>query len=368
MKKVFEALRSIDRKLLIYLGAVVVIAIIAIIFSIVMYKIKNSNLSYTEVEKRLVSAAKDYYKENSNLLPKKDGGEVIIRDSKLSDEGYMKPMSKLIKDGSCKGKVVVTLNEKKYRYVAYLDCGKEYQTKEMYKKIIESGTVNEKEGLYKLDNEYIFRGEKVNNYLKFDNKIFRIMKVNSDNTIQIIYEEDYRERSYNWDNRYNADIKNSYGYNTYEKSRLKETLDEIYNTDLFFTSKKYKAMLSPMTVCIGSRSENESRGKEADCAATLADQYVTTLTAYEYMQASIDEKCTYTTAKSCVNYNYLRVPFSFWTITPNSENTYSVYMISKWLISTETNDSNSIRPIVTLSADIMYAKGNGTENSPYEIR
>ena len=46
-----------------------------------------------------------------------------------------------------------------------------------------------------------------------------------------------------WDNRYNADVKKSVGYNRFEKSRLQETFEKIYNGnvgEVFSTvDKKY---------------------------------------------------------------------------------------------------------------------------------
>ena len=369
MDKVKETLKSIDKKLLIYLGVVVVIAIIGIVASIIVYKINNSNLSYSEVEEKLESAGRKYYTDNSNLLPKKDGGEVSVRDTKLSDEGYMKPLEKLIKDKSCKGKVVVSLNDKKYKYTAYLDCGKEYQTREISTKIIEDNPSTEEDGLYQIGTDYVFRGEKVNNYLQFNDRLFRIVRIYEDGTMKIMLNEDYREKTYVWDNRYNAEVKFSYGYNNYEKSRLKEALDSIYENNRFLTDDSYKARIVPVDLCVGKRKSTDTRSdQEVECSDKLENQYVFTITAYDYMLASLDEKCTYVTAKSCRNYNYMVAGFNYWTITADPDTSYHAYKVGGSISSKETSDTAALRPTVVLSKDNMYQSGNGTKESPYIIK
>lgn len=369
MGKMKEAFKSLDKKLLIYLSIVVFIAIVGILVSVVIYKINNSNLSYTELEDKLESAARKYYTDHAKLLPKQEGGEVTIRDDQLVKEGYMKEITKLTKDNSCKGSVVVTLNEKKYRYTAYLDCGKEYQTKEISKKILEKGTVTENDGLYQIDNDYVFRGEKVNNYLTFNDRLFRILRIYEDGSMKIMLNDDYREKTYVWDNRYNAEIKYSYGYNIYEKSRLKEALDSIYENYRFMTDDSYKARIKPVSICIGKRNGNDTRSdKEVECKETLENQYVFTVTAYDYMIASIDDKCTYVTAQSCRNYNYMTAGFSYWTITGDPETSYHAYKIGGSASSTETSDTHALRPVVVLKADNMYASGDGTIDNPYTIK
>lgn len=369
MSKVKEIVKSLDKKLLIYLGIVVFVAIVGIIVSVVVYKINNSNLSYTELEDKLESAARKYYADHADLLPKQEDGEVTIHDEKLVEEGYMKEMSKLTKDGSCKGRVVVSLNDKKYRYTAYLDCGKEYQTKEISKKILEGEIATKDDGLYQIDTDYVFRGENVNNYLMFNDRLFRILRIYEDGSMKIMLNEDYREKTYVWDNRYNAEIKYSYGYNTYEKSRLKEALDSIYENYRFMTDDSYKARIQPVSICIGKRKANDSRSdKEVECSERLENQYVSTVTAYDYMIASLDDKCTHVTAQSCRNYNYMTAGFSYWTITADPETSYNAYKIGGSASSTETSDSNALRPVVVLKVDNMYASGDGTKNNPYTIK
>lgn len=369
MGKVKEALKSVDKKLFIYLGIVLFIAVVGIIIAVVIYHVNNSNLSYSEIEDKLESAARSYYTDNSNLLPKNDGGEVTVRDSKLSEEGYMKPMDKLIKDASCNGKVIVRLNDNKYTYTAYLDCGKEYTTTEIANKILENGTVSEGEGLYQVDNDYVYRGENVNNYLQFNDRLYRIVRIYENGTVKIMLNDDYREKIYVWDDRYNEDANYSYGYNTYEKSRLKEALDSIYENYRLMTDDSYKEKIVPVDLCIGKRASDDTRSDaEVECSQTLPDQYVFTITAYDYMLASLDEKCTSITSRSCRNYNYMVTDFSYWTITGDPSTTYNAYHVSGALSSTETSDSHALRPTVVLSENNMYASGDGSLDNPYTIK
>ena len=50
----------------------------------------------------------------------------------------------------------------------------------------DNGLVSEGEGLYNNEGELIFRGKNVNNYLLYSNILWRIVKVNTDNSVLLI--------------------------------------------------------------------------------------------------------------------------------------------------------------------------------------
>lgn len=49
--------------------------------------------------------------------------------------------------------------------------------------------VTQKDGLEKENNTYIFKGEITNNYVLYNNIIWRIIKINNDNTIELIMDD-----------------------------------------------------------------------------------------------------------------------------------------------------------------------------------
>ena len=85
----------------------------------------------------------------------------------------------------------------------------------LYKKVLsDNSIVTSGYGLYNMDNAKVFRGEDVNNYVKLENSLWRIVKVNSDNTLMLIHNEGLH---YNqaWDDRYNEAKLYNIGNNQY---------------------------------------------------------------------------------------------------------------------------------------------------------
>ena len=41
-------------------------------------------------------------------------------------------------------------------------------------------------GLYKVDNEYVFKGDNVNNYIKLNDVLYRIISINSDGSVRLM--------------------------------------------------------------------------------------------------------------------------------------------------------------------------------------
>ena len=138
---------------------------------------------------------------------KNDGEKSEVDATTLSSDDYklMKPLSKLKKNVSCTGKVVVQKVNNKYIYTPYLDCCNSYKTEELYKSIKNKNkVVTSGNGLYEMNGEYVFRGDTVNYYVKLSKWLIRIVKITSDNKILLIPEyKDYYSDV--WDDRYNSD-------------------------------------------------------------------------------------------------------------------------------------------------------------------
>ena len=84
-------------------------------------------------------------------------------------------------------------------------------------------TIND--GLIKFDNAYYFRGSILNNYMKINNLLFRILGINPDGSIRLIYINDTLESSYN-NNR------NKENYLDFKTSNIFTYLNDWYNNNL----------------------------------------------------------------------------------------------------------------------------------------
>ena len=355
----------------IVLGVFAVIILI-IIISVLLPLFKTEKLTYSDVENKMKQAAIEYYKDNKELLPL-PGGTTTITYSELQQKKLLKPVNKYLDNNvQCSGQVVVNNNNGNYSYTPYLNCGDEYTTIELYKKVLNNNEiVTQRDGLYLINNAKVFRGERINNYVSFANKTWRILRIESDNSIKLLLDNANTRTS--WDNRYNSEKKYNSGKNIYNISRLKESIDSLYN-DSTFLSNDDKSKLVSKNLCIGNRSKTETNNSgSAECKTVLENQYIGLIGLYEYITASIDEKCQNYSNNECQNYNYLTRHSdnnSWWTITPVAENSYEVYQIGSYGNMSIVNCSNIavIRPTVYLSSDVMYSSGTGTETDPYVIK
>ena len=100
----------------------------------------------------------------------------------------MKPLAEYVgEDKTCSGVVQVEKSGTNYLYVPYLNCGDDYVTLELYRKVLANETiVTSGYGLYQTNGSYVFRGEVVNNFVKLGESMWRIVKITSNNTMYLI--------------------------------------------------------------------------------------------------------------------------------------------------------------------------------------
>ena len=217
------------------------------------------------------------------------------------------------------------------------------------------------------NGEYIFKGEYPNNYVKFDDKTWRILKINRDGSIKLISAEKKLTKDV-WDDRYNIEKSNNVGINNFSVSRILETLQKMYNEDTA-VSKKNKKSLVKQAWCIDKLSDQTTSKSDFNtCTDTYDNLYVGLINVIEVIEPSLDENCTTIYSESCTNYNYLYEINTGWTLNTSSENTYKVFSSGYASISIKNASANSIiRPVINVNSNILYKKGNGTKDTPYEI-
>ena len=363
---------SFNKKSLIIAGSSVAgLLIVVIIISYLVNMLAPSYVDYEKFEEKLSNAAKSYYTANPALLPASDG-ETTVYYSTLEEEGYIKPISELLKDGNnCTAQVIISKYGESFTYIPYVICPGEYETKELYKSILEDNkVVTESDGLYRGSDSYYFRGEEINNYVMLDEVLWRIVKINNDNSITIIQikpYEDYME----WDNRYNPEEEEKSGINDFEVSRLKSKLKEL-SAGIEVLSDKAKAKLTAKSLCIGKRALKDTDASGSiECSVMSEDNYLLGLiTASEFMASSLDENCTTTLARSCTNYNFLATfNSSSWSITAVEDDSKSAFRYSKeGLRKTEASISSKLYLTAFISKRVFYKSGTGTLKDPYIIR
>lgn len=361
---------------------VILITVLLIIVIWLLSLTSGRKQSYKDIESTMKKAAEKYYSNHKGELPTEDKATSEVSLQKLINGKYMKEVSSYKSgSGSCTGKVVVENNDDEYLYIAYLDCGEKYTTTELFREITkEENIVTEDSGLYYMNGEYVFRGENVNNFVKIDENLWRIVKVDKNNEVVLILNEPYVNVK-NWDNRYNTARKMSYGYNDYKKSRLREYNEAIYEASKKGDTSEYKNPLlsknavkyiSGFDLCYGNRAANDSTNNNSvECKNVLENTKIGALTLSDFINASTDSECKTATSKSCQNYNYLITnKQTFWLITGNNANSYEVYRVNQYgkLETIQASSYSSIRPVIHLNSKTMFSSGNGEEINPYTIK
>ena len=354
-------------KLMMIIGA---IFLVVIVFMLIMGSFNSRNLKYDDIETKMREAAIKYYKKNENMLPA-EGQSVEVDAVTLANDKYMKPLSKLKKKVSCTGRVVVKKVNGNFIYAPYLDCGENYRTKKL-SDVVLSEIVSSGSGLYEMNDQYVFRGEKINNYIQLDKQLFRIVKVTRENEMLIIPVIQKNRISYSWDNRYNAERSYNYGVNDYRISRVYDQLQALYNAkDNVWLSDKDKEKLSSFSLCIGKRDEKDTNNSnQLECSDILENQMIGLLSVSDYKNASIDSNCYNPTNKACQNYNYLKTDFNWWTVSASSKNSYQVIYINGNGYAEVTNASSTkvLRPVFMLGSHVMVKDGDGSEANPYTLK
>ncbi|MDD3392356.1 MAG: hypothetical protein PHE54_02345 [Bacilli bacterium] len=354
-------LKNINKRMFIVAGIALVIILVIIIIT---YIISLQPKSFSTIEQKMRKAAISYYSDNEDLLPQTVNEKVTVGLSTLEDK-YMTKVQDMVKEGViCNGEVRVIKSDAGYLYIPYLNCGDDYATAEL-SEIITGTTVESGNGLYINGDGYVFKGDKVDNYVSFAGKTWRIVNIDANGNLKLI--ETAKRDSTVWDDRYNEDKGYNIGFNDFSVSRMNDTLEEIYKRE--FSDDK-KAYIVSTNLCIGKRAEDSKvNDGSIECSAKSDLEQIGLLQANEYVMASTDENCQTITDESCQNYNYLNdYERVFWTITPVKDTTYRIYKITT-SGGEYANASSYAVPRITLyiNGNVIYKSGNGTSDSPYVI-
>ena len=274
-----------------------------------------------------------------------------------------------------------------------------------------SQTATTDEGVYKTeDNQgtsYYFRGAVTNNYVSFAGFYWRIIRINGDGSIRIIYDgksahangESSSDRQ-TGTRAYNSSYKQSYyvGYtyqanaqrpssqNSGTASTIKGVLDSWYSTNIAGKGLDDKVVSSP-GFC---NDRNTASGSNWVVSGTEF-YYAPYERVYTTRQPSLQCSNTndiYTTKVGLITADeamlaggvygknnrsyYLYTGQFYWTMSPyffdgnGYANVFYVYSTGR-LGDGDVGGSDGVRPVLNLSADVTISSGDGTSSNPYVI-
>ncbi len=245
------------------------------------------------------------------------------------------------------------------------------------------GTVSTtNEGLLVSEDElgqtYYFRGSVDNNYVKMNNLMFRIVRINGDGSVRLVLDNTLEDNSY-YLRRINKT--NEYLNNMiFDNSDIKKVLDEWYNTNLL-SADNY---IASSNFCYDNAFYLQN---ESEYFTNSYDRiYVSNAASLNCQEGiyvgkvgllSIDEVIYAGASKDGTNNSYYlynpSILNNWWTMSSSKVNAQS-NNVNNYLITSgggidlegKLNSSYGIRPVISLDKGVKVS-GMGTLENPYEI-
>ena len=255
---------------------------------------------------------------------------------------------------------------------------------------LKESVVDSGDGLYKdiyEEGKYTYKGANPNNYITFNNEMWRIISVGADNTVKIV-RNDILTNSY-WSSTTNCPDGmpfptdyigcNKWAYPAALNTYLNE---DYYNT--FFSNIKNIVTSHNFKIGIINYGQNSLQEIIEAENSNLWEGNIGLITLSDYLNANNNvEQCgnltlNNTNYSTCVSTNWLYNGIDYWTIIGASvadDTTNLVYYItSNGKIDYDGAGGNNIltieeygvRPVVYLTSSITLT-GDGTEGNPYVI-
>lgn len=368
-----NALKRMDKKFLIIIGIILGLPVFVIIFIAIIQGCSNSKITYEEYEQKMKTASEGYLTE-AELNKMEEGETIKIELDELVKSDRIKSTEKLLDDSSCSGNVVVRKNGSIikennggfFNYVVSLKCDN-YKTKTLEDTLMKN-VVSSDAGLYQEGDNYIFKGQIVDNYINFFGNEYRIISVDKNGIIKLIKTESESLDRY-WDIKYNTETFDNSGKNIYRDSDILQEMTKIY-LDIKNFKKSAKTHIVSQDLCVDARDFNDlSKTKKTECTTLLENQVVSLISVEDFANASLDPECFDIKSKSCRNYNYLnKLHIETWTYTAVSNNTYEVYYLSNGIVDVE--EANSYLPlnlVIYIDGKETYKSGDGSKANPFVI-
>jgi len=193
---------------------------------------------------------------------------------------------------------------------------------------------NERELSY-VNGIYRYVGDVEYNHVKYKGFLWRVVRINEDNSVTLITEDSISSLSY------------SGSLQNYILAWLNEKKEK--NTGIFEKSLETKQNeLLNTKMCNDVFSELELAG----CFEPNSELKIGILSVYDYLEANANE-------------SYLNNGTRFWTSNSSDEtNAWFVAEDGRLSFDSYTN-KYGIRPVITISGDKKILDGNGTADSPY---
>lgn len=197
----------------------------------------------------------------------------------------------------------------------------------------DNAVVTEGDGLYIHNGDFVFKGEDVNNYVKYADKLWRIMQVSRNGAVKMILEESLANMKYDADT---SDYKDSEIYAYVNKNDLK-----IKSSDL-----------DKNIVCLDKIDD----ANETTCKNSVEEHF---------SLPSIDDYLNSVNAST--SKSYIKSDSTMWLYNQTSENLS--WTIEQGLVKAQDSDYEyDVKLVITLNSTAHSDSGNGTLEKPYVVK
>lgn len=219
----------------------------------------------------------------------------------------------------------------------YIENNRVEETNSMAKNIKENNKDNEN---FKVVNgEYYFSGTNINNYVLYSNLLWRIIKINTDNTITMVSNNSITSLAKGESKEYNS---------SYISKWLNKKDSEEYTGILENNLNNMNKYLTFNKTCKDVIEDT----KNISCKDLTEDTYITIPSLNDYVNTGGND-------------SFMNNEEYFYLINNNKEN-------KSWYIDNEgklgksyDTDVIGVKPVITIKATIETTGGDGTEDNPY---
>ena len=398
-----------------------VIAILAIILVISIPKIldviETSKINALKNAVKLIAdSAEKKYTENEAFLEE----EEITCDSvsNLNKEDYSKCTIIFDENGIAK---VSILGRGKFKGLKVIEATKtstevikleapKYNTKavEYISNLYEyDGESNNLKIDNTVDQNIRYYGSNPNNYVKFNNELWRIIGVFGNN-VKLVRKD--RLGKLSWDSS-ESSVNGGWGVNEWSQSALKNYLNTMYYGGTSVTC--YNGQNKKEVTCPANKLDNTSKslidnytwntgaiewGKASDTLAFYKDErgnltglinndtvertttwpgYIGLPYATDWAYASGNDICEVNMHSKdssnkyiCLNDNWMSKGEEYWTLSPRASNVNGIWMVSNF-VSVWANSASSpyaLHPSIYLKNNVQIISGTGTSSDPYILK
>ena len=199
---------------------------------------------------------------------------------------------------------------------------------------------HENENFKDINGSEFFINDSDNNYLEYSNILWRIVKINNDNSITVISDKSITSLAFG-------------EYLNYEESYINKWLNnnnEEYTGILENQLNDKEKYLQKTLTCLDTIDELNNN----ECENIKNNQYISLLSTYDYVNIGSKESFI-------VNNEY------FYLINSNHDKEIW-YIDNEGKITTNKGtDIIGVRPVITIKSNLEYISGNGSKDNPYTI-